>query len=322
MMAGEGEEHTAQAARLQLKVATRIGGMTPTTDLHGQMIVFTHVGKTGGTTLDHIIRAATSVAGMKVCRPRPFRAGMDPSQRIQELLHFDQIDFDQISVCDYVSGHFPFGIHTRLSRPSLYVTLLRDPVMRLLSNIRFGLDRGKWPRDVSVAALVEQGRLIDNMQTRQLAGVADRTSPCTGKTLALALENLRSHYAVVGVTERFDDTVKSLITLFGWPDIAYSDLQVSRAPSDHTLESKVRDAAERYFAFDMELHAYASARPTPWSSGILKGATTGNTRQDSILVTSPMIMRDGRPIGLVSRKEFDTRVCLAVQRQGGEILLV
>src|SRR5206468_1396750 len=98
-------------------------------------------------------------------------------------------------------------------------------------NVRFGLDRRTWSRDTPVESLVKHGRLIDNMQTRQIAGIADRDVPCTAKMLAIAIENLRSHYAVVGATERFDDALKTLITLLGWPDIAYSDRQVSIAPS-------------------------------------------------------------------------------------------
>jgi len=285
-------------------------------------IVFTHIGKTGGTTLDHIIRVAASIGGKRACRPRARRERpIDPAQQNQALIHLDEIADDQLSACDFVIGHFPFGIHARLPRPSVYITLLRDPVARLLSNFRFGLDRQRWPRDMPVATLFEQGRLIDNMQTRQIAGIADRNTPCTSEMLSTALENLRSHYAVVGVTERFDDTLRTLITLLGWPDIAYSDRQVSRAVTDPELESSMRSAAERYFAFDMELYDYARTRPTPWSPGILEGTVTGNARQDAVLVTSPLVSFDGRPFALLPSPVFDTQICAAVQRKGGEVLL-
>jgi len=266
---------------------------------------------------------AASIGGKRACRPRARRERpLDPAQQNQELVHLDEIADDQLSACDYVIGHFPFGIHARLPRPSLYITLLRDPVARLLSNFRFGLDRQKWPRDMPVATLVEQGRLIDNMQTRQIAGIADRHVPCTSAMLSTAIENLRSRYAVVGVTERFDETLRTLITLLGWPDIAYSDRQVSRAASDPELESNARSAAERYFGFDMELHTYASMRPTPWNPGILEGTVTGGTRQDTVLVTSPMVSFGGRPFALVPSAAFDSQICATVRQKGGEVLLV
>jgi hypothetical protein len=322
-LADDTRDRAIGPAAFRLRVATRLAGIAPKIEPSAHTIVFTHIGKTGGTTLDHIIRAASLTSGKRVWRPRPPRGQpVSPTEHIQELLSLDLIPHDKLVACDYLSGHFPFGIHAQAPRPCLYVTLLRHPVARLLSNIRFGLDRGKWPRDTSIAALVEQGRLIDNMQTRQIAGIADRAVPCTTKTLAAALENLRSHYAVVGVTERFDEALKGMITLLGWPDVAYSYHQVSKAPSDPDLESRVRDAAERYFAFDMELYAYASARPTPWSPSIMDGTVTGNSRQDSVLVTSPKVRFGNRAFALVPTALFDIQICPAVQRGGGEVLIV
>jgi hypothetical protein len=316
------QDRTVGRASPRLRLATRFAGIAPKMDLSAHRIVFTHIGKTGGTTLDHIIKVACRMHGKRVWRPRGWREQPAlPSDHVQELMPLDAITDDKLAGCDYLSGHFPFGIHARSRRPCLYVTLLRDPVARLLSNIRFGLDRGKWPRDASVAALVEHGRLIDNMQTRQLAGISDRSTPCTTKTLIAALDNLRSHYAIVGVTERFDDALKGMITLLGWPDIAYSNRQVSKAPSDSDLESRVRDAAERYFAFDMELHAYASARPTPWDPSIVEGTVTGSSRQDSILVTTPKFSFGDRPFALVPAAFFDTQIRAAVQQRGGEVLV-
>lgn len=322
-LADDTEDRRVGGPARRLMLATRFTGIAPKMDLSGHRIVFTHVGKTGGTTLDHIIKVASRMRGKRVWRPRAWREqAASPSEHIQELMPLDVITDDKLATCDYLSGHFPFGIHARSRRPCFYVTLLRDPVARLLSNIRFGLDRGKWPRDTSVAALVEQGRLIDNMQTRQLAGIADRSTPCTAKTLTAALDNLRSHYAIVGVTERFDDALKGMITLLGWPDIAYSNRQVSKAPSDPDLESRVREAAERYFEFDMELHAYASQRPTPWSSSVVEGTVTGSSRQDSILVTTPRFSLSDRPFALVPAAVFDTQIRLAVQQRGGEVVVV
>jgi hypothetical protein len=188
--------------------------------------------------------------------------------------------------------------------------LLRDPVARLLSNVRFGLDRSKWSRETPVKALMERGRLIDNLQTRQIAGVADRNAPCTARTLATAIEHLRSHYAVVG------------ITLLGWPDIAYSDWQVSITPSGPELEAEARAVVDRYFAFDAELYAHARARPTPWAAGMFEGTALGNQRQDTVLLTSPLINLDNRPFAVLPAEVFDSQLFPALAQQGGKVLLV
>lgn len=307
----------------RLTLATRFSGLTSRIDIARHTLVFTHIPKTGGTTLDHIVRAVSAVLRKQGKRLRFARDGAVPrKERNQQLLNLDSLSDEELASYDYLSGHFPFGIHRRLPRPALYVALLRDPVTRLLSQVRFGLDHSKWPRDTSVTALIEQGRLIDNLQTRQIAGIADRDMPCTTATLATALENLRSHYAVVGITERFDAMLKTLITLMAWPDIAYSNRQISVAASDPELEARVRLAAERHFALDMELYAAALARPAPWSQDVLGGTMTGNARQNHVLVASPLISFDDRPFALLPAAYFDARVCPDIRRQGGDVQIV
>jgi hypothetical protein len=314
---------TPSIAPVRLKLATRLAGLRPMIDPTRQTIIFTHVPKTGGTTLDHIMHAMAAIGRKRGRRLTFQREGVPPPHaRIQEFLSLDHLSDDQLSDCDYLSGHFPFGIHHRLKRPCLYITLLRDPVARLLSNVRFGLDRGRWTKDAPLDALIEEGRLIDNLQTRQIAGIGDRAAPCTAETLAMALDNLRSHYGVVGTTERFDETLKALITLLGWPDIAYSDRQVSRTPSDPELEARVRTVAERYFALDMELYAFANALPVPWRVDVLDGMAAANVRQGTVLLTSPVVTFNSRPYALLPASAFDTQICPAVRQQGGEVLFV
>jgi sulfotransferase famil protein len=313
----------ASTAPVRLKLATPLAGLRRTIDPSRHTIVFTHVPKTGGTTLDHIMQATAAVSRRRGRRLTVPREGVPPRHvRNQQFLSLDHLSDEQLSDPDYLSGHFPFGIHHRLKRPCLYITLLRDPVARLLSNVRFGLDRGRWKKDTAVESLIEEGRLIDNLQTRQIAGISDHAAPCTAATLATALGNLGSHYAVVGITERFDETLKALITLLDWPDIAYSDRQVSRTPSDPELEARVRAAAERHFALDMELYAFASARPVPWRADVLDGTAAASVRQGTVLLTSPVVTCNNRPFALLPASSFDTQICPAVRQQGGEVLIV
>jgi hypothetical protein len=313
----------AKMPPIVLKVATRLAGVVPSVDPSGQTIVFTHVPKTGGMTLDHIMMAAAAVGGKRWRRlPMTAQRSIPRHERRQMFLDFEQFSQDELVGFDCVTGHMPFGIHRRLPRPSLYIVLLRDPVARLLSNFRFGIDRGKWSRDTPIEALFKEGKIADNLQTRQLSGLGDCSAPCTAATLALAFENLRSHYAFVGLTERFDDLLKGLITLLGWPDVAYSDRQVSRASSDPDLEASVRDAADRHCSFDMELYAAARLQETPWSAGLFEGTVDGSTRQANVLLTSPVVNFNSRPFTLLPAGFFDSRLCPAVRQQGGEVVFV
>ncbi|MGH6933373.1 MAG: hypothetical protein ACREEE_13180 [Dongiaceae bacterium] len=318
--------HQSEVARTdrypRLKVATRLAGLTPVADAARTAIIFTHVPKTGGTTLDYIFVAAAAATKRKSCHlSMKSLADRPRHERSQQILDFGTVPQSDLGA-DYLTGHFQFGLHRLLDRPSFYVTLMRNPAARLLSNLRFGIDRGMLPGDTTVERVFQAKRLLDNIQTRQLAGIADRDAPCTPETLARARENLHRHYAVAGVTERFDETLRALITLLGWPDIAYTDRQVSRTAIDPERQAEAAAAVERYFAFDLELYAEVAARPVPWSPEVMTGNVTGSARQDAILVTSPVIKRDDRPYALISAAEFDTQLCPALKKAGGEVVYV
>lgn len=317
------DDNGVGASPPQLKIATRFSGVAVNLDVSGRVIIFTHVPKTGGTTLDHILGAAAAATGKQKRRLRMRSTASGPRHsRDQHLLDFETVPPEELAGADYLTGHFQFGIHRRIQRPFLYVTLLRDPVARLLSNIRFGIDHGKWSRDTPIESIFTAGRLIDNIQTRQLAGIADRETPCTAEMLAAARLNLRRHYAVTGLTERFDETLRALITLMSWPDIAYTDRQVSITAADPELEARARHAAQRFSLFDMELYADVAAMPVPWAYGIMEGTPTGSARQQNLLVTSPLFRLNNRPLSLLPYSVFETHVRPMVVRQGSDVVYV
>src|SRR5262245_30956087 len=108
---------------------------TPNSD---RIPLFLHIPKTGGTTLKHCIyhqckadEYYESEEGMLVDGIYYYPAGLDkepdaaiPAAAIRALERHD---------IRAVVGHFSFGIHTYIHRPSTYITLLRDPVDRLVS---------------------------------------------------------------------------------------------------------------------------------------------------------------------------------------------
>lgn len=320
----DSEQSKVQEPRpVRLKLARRLAGVTPNIDPSGRIVVFTHVPKTGGTTLDHIIGGAAAATRRQWRRLRMKSTSKGPRQeRNQRLLDFEGIPQDELEGADYLTGHFQFGIHRRLQRSCLYVTLVRDPAKRLLSNLRFGMDHGKWRRDTSIDSIFEGGRLISNIQTRQLAGIADAQAPITAQTLVTALDNLRRYYAIVGVTERFDETLRALITLFGWPDVAYADWQVSHSQTDADLEDMARTAAARHFQYDMELFAYATSLPTPWRHGIMDGTPIGAAPQNQVVIVSPQFQINNRAPALMPTSVFDTTIRPSIERAGGSVALV
>jgi hypothetical protein len=79
-------------------------------------VYFHHIGKTGGTTLDHTLAQFF---------PRKYRY---PFHGATSSLFSGRFQF--------ISGHMPWQVRELLETPSLAITLVRDPVEQFISGFR------------------------------------------------------------------------------------------------------------------------------------------------------------------------------------------
>jgi hypothetical protein len=73
-----------------------------------------------------------------------------------------------------------------------------------------------------------------------------------------AKENLRTHFSVVGLTDRFDETLLLLRKAYGWRNVTYvrRNVAVGR-PTVEDLSPATVEAVTRCNRFDLELYRYA-----------------------------------------------------------------
>jgi hypothetical protein len=230
--------------------------MSATTIRHRPPVIFLHNLKAGGTTFRAILirqygaRAVYTVGGRRYTT--------------EDLKRIRSLDADKAKV---IQGHIPFGVHELLRRESTYVTLLRRPVERVVSLYRFLLTGRLWrmrdegPLDLSgLAGFVERSALpeVDNGQTRRLSGLAPAFGRCPDGMLEVAKANLRECFSVVGLTERFDESVVLARRLFGWKPAFYLKTNVTRSgPREEAVTPAARRAVERHNELDLELYRYA-----------------------------------------------------------------
>jgi len=169
-----------------------------------------------------------------------------------------------------VLGHCQFGIHEQLARPATYITMLRHPVERIMSLYHFEkLVEGKFgdhqgirmPAETTLESFVESPPFkdVDNGQTRRISGFSPEVGGCTRAMLKQAKDNLRKHFAVVGLTERFDETLVLLKHAFSWNrDVFYYPMNTNPGRSAMTREPRgTIDAILAHNAFDYELYQFA-----------------------------------------------------------------
>ena len=160
----------------------------------------------------------------------------------------------------------PFGIHRRLSQPSTYITVLREPVERVISEYYFALHYRLHPQHRRMQSLSLEDYAATtphhNLQCKLLAGLPGPrdflSGDCTEQTLETAKANLAAHFTLAGLTERFDETLALLKVLFGWKLHHYASFNVTPIrPGKEAVPTAIQRLIAEHNRFDVALHQHA-----------------------------------------------------------------
>ncbi|WP_353930083.1 sulfotransferase family 2 domain-containing protein [Okeanomitos corallinicola TIOX110] len=184
--------------------------------LQEKLVFFIHLPKTGGTTMHSIIgKQYNSVEIFKT------------DQQYNSDFFVPDFDDHKKQQLKIVSGHYCFGYHKYFDRPFTYLTILRHPVERVISDYfhiinvpHHWLHKEVGLNNMTLEDFVTSGisKLTENAQVRFLSGKNFETDfgKCSEKMLEIAKNNLQSYFSVVGITEEFDPTLLLLKKNLGW----------------------------------------------------------------------------------------------------------
>lgn len=227
--------------------------------------IFFHIHKTGGQTLSGVM--ARQYPRGSVCH-----LWIQRSETIKAFLALSDEERDRVRV---LTGHMPFGCHRYFPQGARYVTLLRDPVKRFFSEFRHLSDQpeewAEWRPPATALESVEAyldyvvSNNLGNVQTRMVGGfvgLEDRPplAPLPPEALEVAKHNLEHYFAVVGATERFDESLVLMQQVLGWKkSIHYMrrnvrEKQQIRTPVSEATMQRLRASV----ALDTELVAHGA----------------------------------------------------------------
>jgi hypothetical protein len=223
----------------------------------GPLTVFVHIPKTAGTTLAAILRDNFPGGVSSVGNSFKGRGGFDsgPVGRLREAPALRTHDMHVLT------GHLPFAVRDVLPADTRYITFLRDPVERTLSQY-YGLlrlnRRTPLPGDRSLAAVLAEGNIIyDNLQTRMLADNSELVGEVDENALAQARENLRSGLTAFGLVERFDESLVLFKQALDLGSVSYTQQRVTPRPRGPEVPEEEVQLAREANRFDEELYALA-----------------------------------------------------------------
>jgi|EndMetStandDraft_5_1072996.scaffolds.fasta_scaffold83983_2 hypothetical protein len=222
-------------------------------------LLFLHLPKTAGSTLRRIIERQYGEAAWKFTGPTA-----DSLQTWNDLPH------QRRHATRALVGHLPYGLHELLPWPVRYMTILREPVDRIISHFAYAARIPASPLSAQVAATghslrryVEEtpaSQFFNNGQTR-LIGSKNllHAPPADRATLDRAKERLSSSFSVVGLTDRFDETLAIIARDLEWADVATQPPEKVSANrvSVNALPDEDRQVIADHNALDAELYAFA-----------------------------------------------------------------
>ena len=231
-------------------------------------IVFLHMPKTGGKTISAALRYKYPSETLFL------DSTFEPLEKIE------QVPWEKRRSARVVTGHLHYGVHEHIPQPCEYITVLREPIARVLSLYQFILGNPKhWFHDDLVRSEMDLEEFVrtagdpgvDNEQTRLLSGRGSgellgrgsdgrprhrEPTELDATDLELAKRNLE-RCLVVGVTESFDESFILIRRALGWKLPMYETHNISRGPRNRPASGETIELIRERNRLDLALYDHA-----------------------------------------------------------------
>jgi hypothetical protein len=247
-----------------------------------EILIFFHIPKTGGTTMDAILSRCFPGA-------RHFNGGMfdiwsalsvRPREKIEAKYNVLS-NSEKMAIRCLMGTHYPMGIHTMLDRQAKYFTILRPPVERCISHFLHDRKLRHMPfydriKAMTLDEYLDSGMGIESKdcQVRYLSGCSEldvSRHPAGGRIsappvrqihLELAKRNIEEHFIAAAPLEAFNSLLLMLRAMYGWNlrQLLYVRHRIGDKGEVPLISKASRRRLEETNHYDMQLYDWAKAR--------------------------------------------------------------
>lgn len=203
-------------------------------------LIFLHIPKAAGETLYQVT--------YRQYQAHPFYRFT--RQNNYSVARFAALPEEERRALRFVGGHIYYGVHQFIPRPSIYISMFRDPFEQLVSHYYF-FGREEHKKDLDGFARFLQRPKNHSLQLDRIVGYdsqpnaqgewlceQNRTLPTEAK-LEIVERQLRNQFAAIGLVEHFDESLLIFRQVLGWRNIYYTreHYNAARPRSQESLEA-------------------------------------------------------------------------------------
>lgn len=218
-----------------------------------KIITYVHIAKAGGSTFIDILKQIYTEEDV---------IHVWPNGRFKSVV---QLSRNKRLKYKVILGHFNYGIHKLIHKKLQYITILREPINRLISSYFYSLkneDHKLHKHLKENKTTLEEYLLtpltkdIDNGQIRMLLNSRNPIGKIGKAQLETAKKNLDQHF-IFGILERWEDSINHFKKELQWLEIPKYEIKNASGKKEYSLTDDVIQQVREQNKYDIELYEYA-----------------------------------------------------------------
>lgn len=173
-------------------------------------IIFLHLSKTAGSSLRTSLALNYNPKNRLEVYVPPGTVKPQPHSK-NSILHYVKNNYsaDRLSKVEFFSAHCFYGIHKVFNQDFKYITMMRNPVDRIISHYYFSIKTNPNVANAysTLEEYVESNTNQHNWMTKMISGTWDGD-------LSLAKKNITENIAFCGITEMYKESLELMSTMF------------------------------------------------------------------------------------------------------------